>query len=111
MTEAKMIMVEQGRSIAESYLVDVIARRLGDFAEGVVAAPFYALCDRLQGQAAPGIKLVPAALMHALKEAGWVDRGRLHSREYTTKKHIFCAPELADASKSDIRKMAEKVST
>jgi hypothetical protein len=49
--------------------------------------------------------------MHALKEAGWVDRGRLHSREYTTKKHIFCAPELADASKSDIRKMAEKVST
>ena len=111
MTEAKMIMVEQGRSIAESYLVDVIARRLGDFSEGVVAAPFYALCDRLQGQAAPGIKLVPAALMHALKEAGWIDCGRLKSREYDVKKHVFCAPELAGLTKSELRRMAEKVST
>ncbi len=111
MTEAKMIMVEQGRSIGESYLVDVIMRRLGDFAEGVVAAPFYALCDRLQGQAAPGIKLVPAALMHALKEAGWIDCGRLASRDHSTKKHIFCAPELVGLTKSELRRMGEKVST
>jgi len=77
----------------------------------VVAAPFYALCDRLQGQAAPGIKLVPAALMHALKEAGWLDCGRLHSREHAAKKHVLCAPELAGTSKSDLRRMAERVST
>ena len=111
MTEAKMIMVEQGRSMGESYLVDIISRRLGEFAPGVVAAPFYALCDRLQGQAAPGVKLVPAALMHALKEAGWLDCGRLASREHGTKKHIFCAPELVGTGKSDLRRMAEKVST
>jgi hypothetical protein len=111
MTEAKMIMVEQGRSMGESYLVDIISRRLGEFAPGVVAAPFYALCDRLQGQAAPGVKLVPAALMHALKEAGWIDCGRLKSRTHDTKKHIFCAPELRDTPKSDLRNMAEKVST
>jgi hypothetical protein len=48
--------------------------------------------------------------MHALKEAGWLDCGRLHSREYGAKKHVFCAPELAGTSKSDLRKMAEKVS-
>jgi hypothetical protein len=107
MTEAKMIMVEQGRSMGESYLVDIISRRLGEFAPGVVAAPFYALCDRLQGQAAPGVRLVPAALMHALKEAGWVDCGRLKSRTHDTKKHIFCAPELRDTPKSDLRNMAE----
>ena len=107
MTEAKMIMVEQGRSMGESYLVDIISRRLGEFAPGVVAAPFYALCDRLQGQAAAGVKLVPAALMHALKEAGWIDCGRLKSRTYDTKKHIFCAPELRDTPKSDLRNMAE----
>lgn len=111
MTEAKMIMVEQGRSIGESYLVDIITRRLGDFGEGVVAAPFYQLCDRLQGQAAPGVKLVPAALMHALKEAGWIDCGRLASREHSTKKHVFCAPELAGLSKSELRRLGEKVST
>ena len=110
MTEAKMIMVEQGRSMSESYLVDIINRRLGDFSEGVVAAPFYALCDRLQGQAAPGVKLVPAALMHALKEAGWHDCGRLASRDYTTKKHIYCAPELVSLSKSELRRLGEKVS-
>ena len=91
--------------------MDIITRRLGDFSEGVIAAPFYALCDRLQGQAAPGVKLVPAALMHALKEAGWVDCGRLKSRDFDTKKHVFCAPELAGASKSDLRRIAEKVST
>ena len=107
MTEAKMIMVEQGRSIAESYLVDVITQRLGDFHSGVVAAPWHILCDRLQGQAAPGIKLVPNALLHALKEAGWVDCGRLKSRTNETKKHVFCAPELAHLSKSDLRNMAE----
>lgn len=111
MTEAKMIMVEQGRSMGESYLVDIISRRLGEFAPGVVAAPFYQLCDRLQGQAAPGVKLVPAALMHALKEAGWIDCGRLKSRTYDTKKHIFCAPELRDTPKSDLRNMAEKITT
>jgi hypothetical protein len=110
MTEAKMIMVEQGRSMGESYLVDIITRRLGDFAEGVVAAPFYSLCDRLQGQAAPGVKLVPAALMHALKEAGWLDCGRLASREHSTKKHVFCAPEMGALSKSELRRLAEKVS-
>ncbi len=57
------------------------------------------------------LKLVPAALMHALKEAGWIDCGRLHSREHAAKKHIFCAPELAGTSKSELRRMAEKVST
>jgi hypothetical protein len=107
MTEAKMIMVEQGRSIAESYLVDVITQRLGDFHNGVVAAPWHVLCDRLQGQAAPGVKLVPNALLHALKEAGWVDCGRIKSRDNETKKHVFCAPELAHLSKSDLRNMAE----
>jgi hypothetical protein len=107
MTEAKMIMVEQGRSIAESYLVDVITQRLGDFHNGVVAAPWHILCDRLQGQAAPGIKLVPNALLHALKEAGWVDCGRIKSRDNETKKHVFCAPELSHLSKSDLRNMAE----
>jgi hypothetical protein len=49
--------------------------------------------------------------MHALKEAGWLDCGRLASREHGTKKHIFCAPELAGLTKSELRRMGEKVST
>jgi hypothetical protein len=54
-------------------------------------------------------RVVQQALLHALKEAGWVDMGRIASREFGTKKHIICAPELADtASKSELRRMVEE---
>jgi hypothetical protein len=109
LTEAKIIMIEQGRSTAESYLVEMIERRLGEFSAGVIASPFYSLCDRLQGGAPTGTRVVQQALLHALKEAGWVDMGRLKSREYDIRKHIFCAPELADtATKSELRRMVEE---
>jgi hypothetical protein len=108
MTEAKMIMVEHGMSGAESFLVNMIRTRQRAFASGVIGAPFYALCDELQAYAPAAIKIVPPALFHALKEAGWADMGRLASREYQTKKHIFCAPELAASSRSDLRRAIEK---
>jgi hypothetical protein len=109
LTEAKVIMIEQGRSTAESYLVEMIERRLGEFSAGVIASPFYALCDRLQGGAPMGTRVVQQALLHALKEAGWVDMGRLKSREYDIRKHVFAAPELADtATKSELRRMVEE---
>ena len=107
MTEAKAIMVEHGMSTAESFLVDLMRRRAGEFSRGVVGGPFHALCDRLQGQAPAGVKIVQAALLHALKEAGWVDMGRLKSRDYDTKKHIFCVRDMVDVSKSDLRRMVE----
>jgi hypothetical protein len=109
LTEAKIIMIEQGRSTAESYLVEMIERRLGEFSAGVVASPFYSLCDRLQGGAPMGTRVVQQALLHALKEAGWVDMGRLMSREFSTRKHVFAAPDLADTvSKSELRRMVEE---
>ena len=109
LTEAKIIMIEQGRSTAESYLVEMIERRLGEFSAGVIASPFYALCDRLQGGAPMGTRVVQQALLHALKEAGWVDMGRLMSREFSTRKHVFAAPDLADtATKSELRRMVEE---
>ena len=107
LTEAKAIMVEQGRSTAESYLVEMLQARLGEFASGVVASPFYALCDRLSGGAPSGTRIPQAALLHAFKEAGWIDCGRIKSREHDTKKHIFCAPDLRDVSRSDLRRMVE----
>jgi hypothetical protein len=95
MTEAKAIMVEHGMSTAESFLVDQMRRRVGEFSRGAVASPFHAICDRLQGYAPGGVKIVQAALLHALKEANWIDCGRVASRLHGTKKHIYCAPELA----------------
>ncbi len=107
LTEAKAIMVEHGMSTAESFLVDQLRRRVGEFSRGVIASPFHGVCDRLQGMAPTGVKIVQAALLHALKEANWVDMGRVASRTHSTKKHIFCAPDLAKATKSDLRDMVE----
>lgn len=107
MTEAKSIMVEHGMSGAESFLVDLMRRRAGEFSRGVCGGPFYGLCDRLQGIAPGGVKVVQAALLHAFKEAGWVDMGRIKSRDHDTKKHVFCAPELSEYSRSDLRRMVE----
>lgn len=107
-TEFKANLVEHGMSMAESYLVEMMRERKGEFARGVIGSPFHSLCDRLAGSAPSGVKVPQAALLHALKEAGWVDCGRLKSRDYDTKKHIFAAPDLADLSKSELRRMVEE---
>jgi hypothetical protein len=107
-TEFKANLVEHGMSMAESYLVEMLKNRVGDFSRGVIGSPFHALCDRLAGAAPSGVKVPQAALLHALKEAGWVDCGRLMSRDYTSKKHIFCAPEMGDTPKSELRRMVEE---
>jgi hypothetical protein len=108
-TEYKLSLVEQGMSHAESWLVDLIRHRVGEFSLGVVASPFYALLDRLQGMAPNGVRLVQPALLHALDECGWRDMGRIMSQELTTRKWIWAAPDVATYgySKSDLRRMAE----
>lgn len=112
MTEFKMNLVEHGMSMAESYLVDMMRQRTGEFARGVIGSPFHSLCDRLAGTAPSGVKIPQAALLHALKEAGWVDCGRLMSRDYPSKKHVFAAPEVfAALSKSELRRAVEEAPT
>ena len=109
MTEAKAIMIDQGRSTAESFLVEQIISRKGEFASGVIGSPFFALCDRLAGIAPTGVKVPQAALLHALKEAGWQDIGRIKSREFETKKQLFVAPDMVGKSKTELRRMVEEL--
>ena len=106
-TEFKANLVEHGMSMAESYLVEQMRGRIGEFSKGIIGSPFHSLCDRLAGSAPSGVKIPQAALLHALKEAGWIDCGRLMSRDYTAKKHIFCAPELKELGKSELRRAVE----
>jgi hypothetical protein len=111
MTDVKTSLVEHSMSMAESVIVELVRGRRGEFARGVIGGPFHAICDRLQAVMPSGAKVPPAALLHAIQEAGWVDIGRVDSGEYRTKKHIFAAPELARAlSKSDLRRMIEEPS-
>ena len=94
--------------MAESFLVELIKGRHGEFARGAVGSPFHAICDRLAGLAPAGTKVHQQALLHALKEAGWSDMGRLSSHEYQTKKSVWVAPELRGKPKSELRRMIEE---
>jgi len=109
MTEFKLNLVEHGLSIAESYLVEAMRLKVGEFSKGVIGSPFHAVCDRLAGSAPAGVKVPQQALLHAFKEAGWIDCGRLKSRDYDTKKHIYCAPDMVDRPKSELRRLVEDV--
>ena len=94
---------------SDLYLVDMMRERKGEFAKGVVGSPFHALCDRLSGNAPSGVKIPQAALLHALKESGWLDLGRVSSGDLPSKKHLFAAPEMATQhSKSELRRMVEE---
>jgi hypothetical protein len=107
-TDFKANLVEHGMSIAEGYLLTLIQTRAGEFAAGVISSPLHSLCDRLSAGAPQGVKIPQPALLHALKEAGWRDLGRIASIEHPTKKQIFAAPAVAAKhSKSDLRRMVE----
>ena len=103
-------MVEHGMSVAESYLVDLMRARSGVFADGVIGGPFHRICDALAINVPAGVKIPQAALLHALKEAGWVDMGRIGSSELPTKKHIFVSPDIVKLhTKSELRRMADEL--
>jgi len=112
-TEWKLNMVEHGMSVAESFLVGLMQQRVGPFAPGVVAGPFHKLCDTIAaGHVPSGTRVPQAALLHAFKEAGWIDCGRVASGEYQTKKHIFAAPDVMERhNKSELRRMVEGVAS
>ena len=107
MTEFKLNLIEHGMSMAESYLVEMLRTRQAEFASGVIGSPFHALCDRLTGGAPGGVKVPQQALLHALKEAGWQDMGRIGAVGMPTKKHVFAAPDMLHLNKSEMRRMVE----
>lgn len=112
MTDTKANLVEHSMSMAESFIVEMIRNRTGEFSKGVIAGPFHGLCDRLAALAPSGVKVPQAALLHALQEAKWVDVGRIGCTEYPTKKHIFAEPAVAKKyTKSDLRRIVEDPAT
>jgi hypothetical protein len=106
-TEFKENLIEHGMSIAESFIVEQIRAKVGEFKRGIIATPFYGICDRLAATAPAGVKVPQSALLHALKEAGWIDRGKVASAEHPSRRHVYVAPELAKERKSTLRNMLE----
>jgi len=110
-TDFKRSMIENGMSNAESFIMGRIQAREAPFSKGVVGAPFYAVCNDVSAYAPGGLKIVQPALLHALKESGWQDMGRIASARHATKKACWAAPWLlaAGATKSQLRDLLEDV--
>ena len=108
-TEYKLSLIANGQSPAESILCEMIRGREGPFEQGVITAPFHVLCADLTLRAglAPGQRIPAAALHHALLECQWLDCGRVTSAELPTRRHVYCAPELIHATKSELRRLVE----
>jgi hypothetical protein len=86
-------------------IIRMVNDKSGIFVSGVIGSPFNKVCEHLSsGQDSI---LSVRALFAILSECGWKDMGRIQSREHQGKKHVFCSPELAFLSKSDIRRRLE----
>lgn len=91
--------------VNKDYIFNQIKCRLGTFEKGIVGSPFNLICERIAEEG--NFYLEVGILFQLLKQAGWKDCGRITSREYPTKKHVYCAPELKDVSKSELRRRLE----
>jgi len=110
MTEAKAIMLSAGLSAVESALVEMMRQRRGEFALGAVQGPWQALVDRLQAVMPIGSKCTVHALFHALREAGWIDLGRVKTAADSNKVHLYASQETIDragGNRSEIRRMLD----
>ncbi len=107
-TDYRSRLIETGRSMAESYVIEQVMRPSPEFAAGVIASPFHKICNQLQQGAPGGVKVPQAALLHGLKEAGWIDLGAVKSAEFQTKKNIWAREDMTSTyTKSDLRRMVE----
>jgi hypothetical protein len=107
-TDYRTRLIETGRSMAESYVIEQVLQPSREFAAGVIASPFHKLCSALQQGAPGGVKIPQAALLHGLKEAGWIDLGAVKSAEFQTKKNLWARPDMVKSyNKSDLRRMVE----
>lgn len=108
-TEFKLRLIDKSRTMAESYIVEQIEKLSPEFAAGVIASPVHRICNSLQQGSPNGAKIVPVALYHALKEAGWIDLGMVKSAEFQTKKNIWASEDMVRKwNKSELRRMVEQ---
>jgi hypothetical protein len=108
-TEYKQRLVYTGMSNAESFIYHLIEKREAPFNTDIIAGPWHSII-KVISDAIPvnsHLKIVQPALLHALKETGWVDKGLCLSTTHKSKRHIFVRPELADLPKSHLRDMVE----
>lgn len=108
MTQAKKIMLEASMSSAEAYIYSLIVSKQSPFANGVIGSPIRGVLERMSAGSPPNIVLTMDALYIALKQAGWVERGIVRSRQFNNGKNCFCEPRYKDRSASFLRNIMEE---
>jgi hypothetical protein len=107
MTDAKAILLQQGMNPTEAAVAELIASRQSVFKPGVIAAPFHRIVQELANQLGERFRVNQNVLQIALKDCKWEDRGRIYSKEYPTKKHVYVSPEFSHLSNTELRRMVE----
>ena len=109
MTDYKQKLIYVGMSNAESFIHHMIEKRETPFNVDVISGPWHEVIKQIS-QVAPDnlrMRIVQPAIFHALKEAGWVDKGLCMSPKYTSKRHIFVQAEMAHLTKAQLRNAVE----
>lgn len=109
MTDYKQKLIYVGMSNAEGYIFHEIEAGRAPFNVDVLAGPWHSVLKTLTDATNGSVRVVQPALFHALKEAGWVDKGLCYSTDYPTKKHCFVRPELRGWSRSAVRRRAAEL--
>jgi hypothetical protein len=111
MTDYKQKLIYVGMSNAEGYVYHEIEAGHAPFNVDVIAGPWHKIIKDMNDahNNNSSFKVVQPALFHALKEAGWIDKGLCYSADYRSKKHCFVRPALKDWSRSDVRRELARI--
>lgn len=109
MTEYKQKLIYVGMSNAEGYVYHEIEAGHAPFNADVIAGPWHKILKDLTDATNGSVRVVQPALFHALKEAGWIDKGLCHSIDFPTKRHCFVKPSLKNWSRSHVRRELARV--
>jgi len=104
MTDYKQKLIYVGMSNAEGHVYHMIEKGEAPFDVDVISGPWHTILDKLNETVNNATRVVRPALFHALKEAGWVDKGLCYSSDFPSKKHCFVKPHMADWNRSEVRR-------
>ena len=92
-----------------AFIKPLIQNKHGAFKYGIIGSPFHKLCENLSRQNPNGQRIRFRDLAQALAESGWIDRGRVSSRDFNTKRHVFIHPEHDHLTKSQVSRIFETI--
>jgi hypothetical protein len=110
-TNLKILPIKQKKVKEEKilqpkiFLLNMVNNRSGHFSKGIIGSPFHKICDQLSREFPNEDRVTQSDLILALKTVGWIDRGRVNSRDLNAKKQVYICPELDHLSKSELRRL------